>query len=54
MKYIGGTNKDFLVANVSTVFARYEPFQKELFPDAYKTLPTATWWMADVKLGFGE
>ena len=53
MQYIGEINKDFL-PQASTLIARHEPFNENLFSDAYKNFSPATWWKSGVKLGFSS
>ena len=53
MQYIGENNKAFL-PQVSTLIARHEPFNEDLFSDAYKNLSLATWWKSGVKRGFKQ
>ena len=42
MQHSGEINKDFL-PQVSTLITRHQPFNEDLFSDAYKNLSPATW-----------
>ena len=53
MQNIDEINTDFL-PQASTLFARHEPINEDLFSDAYKNLSPATWWKGGVKLDFNS